>query len=120
MRNHQAKKFMMQMKEGDLVFFYRSSATDKKVCKDKPAITGIAKIVKEHYPDNTDIKKERKGDWVLVDIQLVEKWTVPLSLETLKNYKEKELEGFKLFRQPRLSVMPVTEGYWDFINNLRE
>ena len=45
-RNYQARNFMKQMAVGDLLIFYHSSATP-------PAAVGIAKVIKEAYPDAT-------------------------------------------------------------------
>src|SRR5256885_9109489 len=46
-RNYQARNFMRdEMKKGDLVFFYHSSA-------EQPEIVGVAEVVREGYPDHT-------------------------------------------------------------------
>ena len=46
-RNYTARNFMRdQMKKGDLVFIYHSSA-------DPTGIAGIAEVVREGYPDET-------------------------------------------------------------------
>src|ERR1700709_1569225 len=46
-RNYQARNSMRDdMKKGDLVFFYHSSA-------DPTAIVGVAEVVRESYPDDT-------------------------------------------------------------------
>src|SRR6185295_6569147 len=55
-RNFQARNNLRAMKKGDLVFFYHS-VSDKQV-------VGLAKIVKEHYPDKT----ADEGDWSAVDL----------------------------------------------------
>ena len=43
-RNYQARNFLAQMQEGDLVFIYHSS------CK-RIGIAGIVRVVKSAYPD---------------------------------------------------------------------
>src|SRR5690554_3119788 len=46
-RNYQARNFMRdEMKLGDRVLFYHSST-------DPPAVAGVAKVVREAYPDHT-------------------------------------------------------------------
>ena len=46
-RNYQARNFMRDdMKKGDEVFFYHSN------CKE-PGIVGLARVVRESYPDHT-------------------------------------------------------------------
>lgn len=120
-RNYQARNFMRDdMKKGDLVFFYHSS------CK-IPAIVGTALVVKESYPDFTafdpsnehwDPKSDRKNPrWFMVDIQLKEIFTRPISLTELKKYPE--LSKMRLLqRGNRLSVMPISFNEWTFILNL--
>ncbi|MGV3656545.1 MAG: EVE domain-containing protein, partial [Chitinophagaceae bacterium] len=44
-RNYAARNFLRDMKKGDEVFFYHSN--------EGLEIVGIAKVVKEHYPDPT-------------------------------------------------------------------
>ena len=53
-RNYQARNIMRdEMKKGDLVLFYHSN------CK-PPHIAGIARIVKESYPDFTSWDSKSK------------------------------------------------------------
>ena len=48
-RNYQARNFMRdQMKKGDLVLFYHSNAKP-------PAVVGVARVVRESYPDHTSL-----------------------------------------------------------------
>ncbi len=109
-RNYQARNTLRdQMKLGDRVLFYHSNATP-------PAIVGIAKVVKEGYPDHTAFdpkndhydpkSKQENPTWFMVDIQLEQKFAQPLTLPELK--AEKRLEGMELVRRgSRLSVQPV-------------
>lgn len=57
--------------------------------------------------------------WSVVDIKFVEDWGETISLETLKEHKEAELSGLVLFKQPRLSVQPISEAHYEFIRGLR-
>lgn len=103
-RNYQARNFMRDsMKAGDLVFFYHSNA-------EPPGIAGVAKVVKEGYPDPTD------KAWSVVDIQFVKKFKNLISLESLK--KIPALSKMPLLQKgQRLSVQPVSPDQWDLINS---
>lgn len=93
-RNYQARNNLRVMQEGDGVFYYHS-VTGK-------AVMGIAKVVREAYPDPT----AREDDWVCVDLVPVKACHTPVSLEQIKT--ESGLAGLPLLRQSRLSVMPVS------------
>lgn len=96
-RNYQARNNMRTMKKGDLVFIYHS--VNEKVIK------GIAKVVKEAYPDHT----AKEGDWSMVDISPVEELK-PLSLAEIKT--NPRLFEMVLVKNSRLSVQPVKKGEW--------
>ena len=89
------------MKKGDLVLFYHSN---EGMC-----VVGIAKVVKEHYPDPT-IDDPR---WVVVDLAPVEALKKPVTLEQMKS--DEQLANIGLIRQSRLSVMPLTNAEFDRI-----
>ncbi|MGD0958921.1 MAG: EVE domain-containing protein [Methylomonas sp.] len=120
-RNFQARNMMRDdMKIGDQVFFYHSNC-------DEPGIVGIAKVVKESYPDFTAFDPENKHYdpkshpdkpvWFMVDVQFVRKFSRTISLRELK--EKPELDGLALLRRGnRLSIMPVTEQQWRFILTL--
>ncbi|MEZ5059742.1 MAG: EVE domain-containing protein [Saprospiraceae bacterium] len=55
-RNYAARNHLRAMKIGDLALFYHS--------REGLEVVGIAKVVKEHYPDPT----AEKGDWSAVDL----------------------------------------------------
>ena len=122
-RNYQARNMMRDdMRKGDRVFYYHSNC-------DEPGIVGIARIVREGYPDHTafdpnDKHYDPKSDpekprWIMVDIAFVRKFRKTIPLSTLRQYAEKELNGFALLRRGnRLSVMPVAESHWAFIETL--
>ncbi len=117
-RNYQARNFMRDdMKIGDQVFFYHSNC-------DVPGIVGIAKIVKEAYPDFTawdpnDKHYDPKTDpdnprWMMVDIKFVRKFKETVSLKALK--ENPALKNMRLIqRGNRLSVMPVEKKEWNTI-----
>ena len=89
------------MRSGDAVFFYHS-VTEK-------AVVGIAKVVREAYPDPT----AKEGDWSAVDLAPEKALAKPVALEEIKsNAKLKEMA---LLRLSRLSVQPVTKAQFDEI-----
>ena len=117
-RNYQARNFMRdQMSIDDLAFFYHSN------CKE-PGIIGIMKVCKLAYPDKLQLKSGHKYHdpqsdpnnprWVNVDVAFVKK-TRLLSLNEIRTYQE--LETLKILqRGNRLSITPLSEFEWDFIN----
>ena len=119
-RNYQARNFMKEMSEGDLVFFYHSSCN--------PAgIVGIAKVCKSAYPDHTSWDKSsayydakstpENPRWFMVDVEFIEKWSSILTLAELK--QNPELADMLLTKKGnRLSVMPITHSEWEYITTL--
>ncbi len=93
-RNFTARLNLRAMKKGDLVCFYHS-VTEKQ-------IVGLARVVKEAYPDST----ATEGDWSCVDLEPVKPLKSPVTLETIK--ATPALKEMKLLKQSRLSVSPLT------------
>jgi predicted RNA-binding protein with PUA-like domain len=119
-RNYQARNFMMEMKLGDQILFYHSSA--KEI-----GVAGIGEIVKEAHPDHTawNPKDEhfdatiKKGDprWQMVDVRFVEKFPNVVTLATIKNTPA--LANMKVLQKgSRLSVTPVTKKEFETILKL--
>lgn len=120
-RNFQARNFMRdEMKQGDLVFFYHSSA-------DPTAIVGVAEVVREGYPDPTALdpkdphhdpkSKPESPSWYMVDVRAVEPLKRPLTLTELRSVKG--LEKMVLLQKgSRLSVQPVSPSEWEIIYKL--
>lgn len=120
-RNYQARNMMRdQMKIGDQVFFYHSNC-------ETPGIVGLAKVVREGYPDFTafepkDPHYDPKSDpdnprWYMVDIKYVRKLKRTISLKELKEISA--LSEMPLVRKGnRLSVMPTTKQQWQHILKL--
>ena len=109
-RNYQARNFLRAMKRGDLAIYYHSNA-------EPPAAVGIARIVREAYPDPTawDPKSDYHDPkaspdnplWSMVEVQLVEIFPREIPLEELRGVTA--LAGMELLRRgSRLSVTPVT------------
>jgi predicted RNA-binding protein with PUA-like domain len=98
-RNYAARLHLRGMKKGDEVFFYHSMDGEL-------AIVGIAKVLKEAYPDPS----AKEGDWSAVDLKFHKKLKTPVKLSQIK--KEKKLASMALVRISRLSVQPVTDEEW--------
>lgn len=117
-RNYQARNHMMNMKVGDLVLFYHS-VTDT-------GVYGVARVCAVAHPDTSqfdpadehyDPKSPReKPRWWCVDVEFVEKFDKPVSLEQIKS--DPKLEGMVVRqRGSRLSVQPVSREHFDYICN---
>ena len=100
-RNYQARNNLKEMKKNDLCFFYHS-VTER-------SIIGIVKVIKEYYPDPTDIT----GRFVVVDVKATKKLKNPVSLDQIK--ENTKLQDIALVKQSRLSVMPLKKTEWDII-----
>lgn len=117
-RNYQARNFMRDdMKVGDMVLFYHSNAKP-------PGVAGVAKVVKESYPDFTSWDKNNKHydpksspespRWFMVDIQFVQQFEELIPLDELR--ERKALADMELLRKgSRLSVQPVRKKEFDAI-----
>lgn len=110
-RNYQARNFMRdEMRAGDLVLFYHSSA--------EPAgVAGTARVVRAGYPDHTafdqgdshfDPKSRAEAPtWFMVDVQAVERFPRFVPLAALR--AAPEAATMQVLRPGnRLSVTPVT------------
>lgn len=120
-RNYQARNLIRQMRVGDRVLFYHSVVKPQ-------VIMGIAKIVREAYPDHFsfdpssqyyDSKSSPDAPrWFMVDIQYVEDFNPPITLEELRQVDA--LAAMVLLQKGcRLSVQPVTAQAWETIRGLR-
>ena len=105
-RNFQARNHLRAMKSGDPVLFYHS-VSEKE-------IVGLAKVVREAYPDPT----AEEGDWSCVELAPVSPLVRPVSLETIK--ADKILKGMALVKQSRLSVTPLTHSQFTRVLGLAE
>jgi predicted RNA-binding protein with PUA-like domain len=100
-RNPQASINLKAMKPGDRCFFYHSGEGKE--------IVGIAEVVKAAYSDPTD----KAGKAVAVDVKAVEPVKHPVTLAAIK--ADPKFKDFKLVRQSRLSVVPVSDDNWKLI-----
>ncbi len=113
-RNYQARNFMKEMKAGELILFYHSSA-------EPTGVVGLAEICQMAAPDKTQFDKKseafdpkataEKPIWFCVQIEIKEKFKKPVTLSDIK--AEKSLaEMLVVQRGQRLSVQPVEEKHF--------
>lgn len=105
-RNYQARNNLLAMKKDDLLLFYHSNKGKE--------VVGIAKVVKESYPDPT----ADDDKWVVVDVVPVQKLKKPVTLVEIK--ADPRLENIGLIKQSRLSVMQLKKEEFDIILELSE
>jgi predicted RNA-binding protein with PUA-like domain len=98
--NYQARNYLREMEKGDLAFFYHTGGERR--------IMGIVEIVKEAYPDPEDSR------WSWVDVKKLKAVERTIGLRELKEHP-----GFspnmKLFKQGRLSVVPIEKQEWELV-----
>jgi len=103
-RNYQARNFMRDMRAGDKVLFYASSA-------EPSGVTGVAEVSREAVPEKKD------PQWSMVEIRFVEKFPDIVPLDTLK--KTRGLESMVVVKKgTRLSVQPVEKQEFDIVVKL--
>jgi len=93
-RNYQARNNLRAMQRGDEVLYYHSVVGKE--------VVGIAKVMKEAYPDPTT----QEDAWVCVDIAPIKSLGRPVPLDEIK--ATPSLANLALLRNSRLSVMPVS------------
>lgn len=89
------------MQKGDQVLFYHSVVGKE--------VVGIAKVVREAYPDPT----ATEGDWSAVDLAPEKTLGRPVTLEEIK--QKPQLKTMALLRLSRLSVQPVARAEFEEI-----
>ncbi|MCD7464678.1 hypothetical protein HAX54_053218 [Datura stramonium] len=97
-KNKQAQKYMKSMNVGDLCFFYHSGSKGRRV-------VGTVSVTREWYTDD--------AGGGAVDVKAVGEMRRAVDLEEMK--RDDGLKSFRLFKQPRLSVVPVEKDFWDKI-----
>ena len=100
-RNNQAAIYLRSMKIDDELFFYHSN---EGLC-----IVGIAQVVGEHFIDPSD----PKGRFPAVLVGPKAPMPRPITLAEMK--AEPRLAGMAMFRQFRLSVVPISDDEWDVV-----
>jgi predicted RNA-binding protein with PUA-like domain len=119
-RSFQARNNMIEMKLGDLGFFYHSSIA-------VPQIAGIVKVIREAFPDSTAWDKksdyydprstEKKPLWKMVEVAPEADIPRPVTLAEMR--AEPRLAYMPLLQKgQRLSVQPVSPQEWETILSL--
>ena len=103
-RNPEARNHLGAMKRGDSVLFYHSG--------DGKAVVGIAKVVRESFPD----PKADDPKWLAVELAPVKPLARGVTLAEIK--AEKKLAKLPLVTRGRLSVMPLAAEAFDAIVTL--
>ncbi len=103
-RNYQARNNLRAMRAGDLCLYYHSNIGLE--------VVGVARVTREHYPDPT----ATEGNWLAVDISPVRALERPVPLAEIKAHPGFQQIG--LVRNPRLSVMPLTEAEFNLLLEL--
>lgn len=104
-RNYQARNNLKAMKVGDLCLFYHSN--------EGKAVVGVARVVREHYPDPTSDEGDR---WVVVDVAPEYHLDHPVSLSQIKS--DPLLKDIGLIKQMRLSVVNIQAFEFEHILKL--
>lgn len=100
-RNYAARLHLKSMQVDDLVLFYHSNKGKE--------IVGIAKVVRDFYPDPTTDDDR----WVVVDLEPLRKLKRAVSLQEIK--VDERLIDIPLVRIGRLSVQPVPKEAFEII-----
>ena len=103
-RNFQARNNLRDMKKGDWCLFYHSNEGKE--------VVGIAEVVKESYQDPTSDSNQ----WVVVDVKPIKKFKKTVGLAQMKG--DARLLDMGLIKQPRLSVIALTEIQFNIILEL--
>ncbi|MDB5425177.1 MAG: hypothetical protein JWQ29_2593 [Phenylobacterium sp.] len=103
-RNNAAALHLKAMKLGDEVLYYHS--------QEGLAVVGVAKVVREAFPDATD----PAGRFVAVELAPVRALKRPVTLQEMK--ATPALAALEMIRQGRLSVSPVRPAEWAAILKL--
>ena len=103
-RNHQAAIYLRAMRIGDVLFYYHS--------QQDLAVVGLATVSKEAFIDPSD----PAGRFVAVEVSPLRPLARPVTLAAMK--AEPALAGMKMYRQFRLSVIPVEPEEAKVILNL--
>jgi predicted RNA-binding protein with PUA-like domain len=97
--NPVALKNLRACRKGDPVMIYHTG--------DEKAVVGLAEITHEAYPD----PKAKNERLVVVELKPDKPLKRAVTLAEVK--ARKEFADFVLVRQPRLSVMPVSDAQWN-------
>lgn len=103
-RNYQARNNLRDMQVGDLCLYYHSNEGKE--------VVGIAEVIKPPYQDPTTDNTQ----WVAVDVKPYKKLDKTVTLAQIK--ADPRLSDIGLIRQPRLSVISISEDHFNIIIEL--
>jgi predicted RNA-binding protein with PUA-like domain len=103
-RNYQARNNLRDMQVGDLCLYYHSNEGKE--------VVGIAEVIKPAYQDPTTDNTQ----WVAVDVKPYKKLDKTVTLAQIK--ADPRLSDIGLIRQPRLSVISISEDHFNIILEL--
>lgn len=103
-RNPVAQRNLREMQKGERVFFYHTG-------KEK-AIVGTATVSKIAYPDARDTA----GKLVVVELAAGKPLKRPVTLKEIK--ADKRFATMPLVRIARLSVQPVSDEQWGWVEEM--
>ncbi|MEH2068831.1 MAG: EVE domain-containing protein [Nostoc sp.] len=104
--NPLALKHIRTMLIGDFALIYHTG-------KERQVI-GVAEIISQPYTDPALNDSKR----VVVNVQAVQRVKQPVTLAQIK--QDEKFTDFDLLRLPRLSVVPVSQDYWQRLMDLLE
>ena len=100
-RNFQARNNLKAMDVNDLCFFYHTGKEKR--------IAGIVKVIKEYFPDKSDITR----NFGSIMVRSHKKFKLPVPLKDIK--KHRLMRHLPLIKQSRLSVMSIDSKSWKII-----
>lgn len=103
-RNYQARNNLRDMQVGDLCLYYHSNEGKE--------VVGIAEVIKPAYQDPTTDNTQ----WVAVDVKPYKKLDKTVTLAQIK--ADPRLSDIRLIKQPRLSVISISEDHFNIILEL--
>lgn len=103
-RNYQARNNLRDMQVGDLCLYYHSNEGKE--------VVGIAEVIKPAYQDPTTDNTQ----WVAVDVKPYKKLDKTVTLAQIK--ADPRLSDIGLIKQPRLSVISISEDHFNIILEL--
>jgi predicted RNA-binding protein with PUA-like domain len=103
-RNPVAQRNLREMKKGDRIFFYHTGK--------QKAVVGTATVSKTSFPDPND----KSGSLVVVELAAGKALKRPVTLKEIK--ADKRFATMPLVRIARLSVQPVSDDEWEWIEEI--
>jgi predicted RNA-binding protein with PUA-like domain len=103
-RNPVAQRHLRAMRTGDRVFYYHTG--------DEKAVVGTARVAGAPAPDPAD----PSGKFYAVELRCDAPLPAPVTLKAIK--ADARFADFPLVRVARLSVMPVTDQQWGWIEGM--